>query len=172
MVPLIKGILSVSLYLACVKFSTIATRSTTTQTTPIKRCILCLLECNVSNYILLFFLFNFTSYFLIQKYYITIWTLFPYIFIDKLSIIINRMVIKYMHNDNYYFDIIRYNIKKQRESAGLTQQQLADKVGITMNYLAKIESKKMQRGISIVILGRIADALDIDIKELFTPINK
>ena len=77
-----------------------------------------------------------------------------------------------MHNDNYYFDIIRYNIKKQRENAGLTQQQLSDKVGITMNYLAKIESKKLQRGLSIVILGRIADALNIDIRELFNPVNK
>ena len=77
-----------------------------------------------------------------------------------------------MHSDNYYFDIIRYNIKKQRENAGLTQQQLSDKVGITMNYLAKIESKKLQRGLSIVILGRIADALNIDIRELFNPIDE
>ena len=77
-----------------------------------------------------------------------------------------------MHSDNYYFDIIRYNIKKQRENAGLTQQQLSDKVGITMNYLAKIESKKLQRGPSIVILGRIADALNIDIRELFNPIDE
>ena len=77
-----------------------------------------------------------------------------------------------MHNDNYYFDIIRYNIKKQRENVGLTQQQLSDKVGITMNYLAKIESKKLQRGLSIVILGRIADALNIDIRELFNPVNE
>ena len=77
-----------------------------------------------------------------------------------------------MHNDNYYFDIIRYNIKKQRENAGLTQQQLSDKVGITMNYLAKIESKKLQRGLSIVILGRIADSLNIDIRELFNPVNE
>ena len=74
-----------------------------------------------------------------------------------------------MHNDNYYFDIIRHNIKKQRIKAGLTQQQLADKVGITMNYIAKIESTKMQRGISIPILGRIADALNIDIRTLFDP---
>ena len=77
-----------------------------------------------------------------------------------------------MHSDNYYFDIIRYNIKKQRENAGLTQQQLSDKVGITMIYLAKIESKKLQRGLSIVILGRIADALNIDIRELFNPIDE
>ena len=77
-----------------------------------------------------------------------------------------------MHNNNYYFDIIRYNIKRLRENAGLTQQQLADKAGITMNYLAKIESQKMQRGFTIVILGRIADALNIDVRELLKPINK
>lgn len=77
-----------------------------------------------------------------------------------------------MHNDNYYFDLIRYNIKKEREKAGLTQQQLADKAGFTMNYLAKIESPKMQRGVSIVILGRIADALNIDIRKLFEPNNQ
>lgn len=72
-----------------------------------------------------------------------------------------------LHDDYYYFNIIRNNIKLQREKKGITQQQLADKVGISMNYLAKIESHKMQRGFSIVILGRIADALGIDIKELF-----
>lgn len=77
-----------------------------------------------------------------------------------------------MHNDTYYFNIIRYNIKKLREEAGLTQQQLADKAGITMNYLAKIESQKMQRGFTIVILGRIADALNIDIRELLKPIEE
>ena len=77
-----------------------------------------------------------------------------------------------MHNDNYYFDIIRYNIKRLREEAELTQQELADKAGITMNYLAKIESQKMQRGFTIVILGRIADALNIDVRELLKPINK
>ncbi len=77
-----------------------------------------------------------------------------------------------MHSDTYYFDIIRYNIKKHREAAGLTQQQLADKAGITMNYVAKIESKKMQRGCTIVIVGRIADALNVDIRELFSPIDE
>lgn len=77
-----------------------------------------------------------------------------------------------MHSDTYYFDIIRYNIKRLREEAGLTQQQLADKAGITMNYVAKIESKKMQRGFTIVSLGRIADALGLDIRELFKPIDE
>ena len=73
------------------------------------------------------------------------------------------------HNDNYYFNLIRSNIKKERERQGLTQQQLADKAGISMNYLAKIESQKMGRGFTIIILGRIADALEIDIRDLFAP---
>ena len=72
-----------------------------------------------------------------------------------------------IHNDNYYYDVLRKNIKKYRELKGLTQQQLADKAGISMNYIAKIESKKMQRGFTIVVLGRIADALNINIKNLF-----
>ena len=72
-----------------------------------------------------------------------------------------------MHDDNYYYNLIRNNIKKYRIKSNLTQQELADKAGITMNYLSKIESNKMQRGFSIVILGRIADALEIDIRKLF-----
>lgn len=76
-----------------------------------------------------------------------------------------------IHNDNYYYDLVRHNIKENRLKANLTQQQLADKAGITMNYLAKIESKKMQRDFSIVILGRIADALNINIKEMFNEID-
>ena len=77
-----------------------------------------------------------------------------------------------IHNDNYYFDIIRFNIKKYREAANLTQQQLADKAGLTMNYIAKIESKKMQRGFTIVVLGRIADALGISPKQLFDEVDE
>lgn len=76
------------------------------------------------------------------------------------------------HDDAYYFNVIRYNIKRIRESKNLTQQQLADKANITMNYLSKIESIKMQRGLSIVILGRLADALEVDIRELFKPIDE
>lgn len=41
-----------------------------------------------------------------------------------------------------------------------------------MNYLAKIESVKIQRGFTIVIVGRIDDALNIDIRSLFDPIEE
>ena len=72
-----------------------------------------------------------------------------------------------INSDNYYYNIVRKNIKKYRKLANLTQQNLADKSGITMNYLAKIESEKMQRCFSIAVIGRIADSLNIDIRNLF-----
>ncbi len=71
------------------------------------------------------------------------------------------------HDDNYYYNVIRYNIKKRRKKAHLTQYELAKKAGISMNYVAKIESKKMQRGFTIAVLGKIADALEINIARLF-----
>ena len=76
-----------------------------------------------------------------------------------------------VHDDNYYFNIIRKNIKKYRNKRKITQQQLADKSGVTMNYISKIESTKMNRGFTIVVLRRIADALEIDIRLLFDNIE-
>ncbi len=76
-----------------------------------------------------------------------------------------------MYDDNYYYNIIRQNIKKYRIKAGLTQQKLADKIGVSMNYIAKIESKKMQKSFTIGVLGRIANALEIDIRKLFDEIE-
>ncbi|HIU12169.1 MAG TPA: helix-turn-helix transcriptional regulator [Candidatus Onthocola stercorigallinarum] len=72
-----------------------------------------------------------------------------------------------INSDNYYYDVVRKNIKKYRKLANLTQAELADKSGITMNYLAKIESEKMQIGFSVAVIGRIADALNVDIRNLF-----
>ena len=73
---------------------------------------------------------------------------------------------KFVNDDNYYFDVIRENIKKYRKEKNLTQQQLADKSNVTMNYIAKLESKKMKRGVTIPVLGRIADSLGVNIKDL------
>ena len=35
-----------------------------------------------------------------------------------------------------------------------------------MNYIAKLESKKMKRGVTIPVLGRIVDSLGVNIKDL------
>ena len=71
------------------------------------------------------------------------------------------------HDDYYYYDIVRKNIKNYRKIAGLTQQELADMIGVSMHYISQIESAKPYKYFTLVIIGRIADALNIDIKDLF-----
>ena len=74
------------------------------------------------------------------------------------------------HDDYYYYDIVRKNIKKYRKIAGLTQQELADMIGVSMHYISQIESANPNKYFTLVIIGRIADALKIDIRDLFNNI--
>lgn len=56
-------------------------------------------------------------------------------------------------------------IKELRKRAGLSQDQLAEKVGIEAKYLSRIEVGK--RYPSLETLEKIADALQVEMKELF-----
>ena len=78
---------------------------------------------------------------------------------------------KSLQNDYYYYNIVRINIKKHRKMANLTQQQLADKIDVSMHYISQIESANPNKYSTLVVIGRIADALNIDIKELFDEEN-
>ena len=72
-----------------------------------------------------------------------------------------------VHTDDYYYDIAKTNIKKYRKEKGLTQQNLADMVGLTRDYIQAIESNNRKKYFTIATLGRIADALDIPIQNFF-----
>lgn len=71
------------------------------------------------------------------------------------------------HDDNYYYDIVRVNIRKFRNEKGLTQQKLADECDLSMDYIAEIESLKRRKSFSLATLGRIADVLGVDIVKFF-----
>ena len=73
----------------------------------------------------------------------------------------------YIHDDEYYYEIVRANIKKYRIANNLTQQDLADLSGVSRKYICDIENKNRNKHITIAILGRIADSLDIDIEYFF-----
>ena len=75
------------------------------------------------------------------------------------------------HSDDYYYTIARKNIRKYRLEKNLTQQQLADLCDLSMHFIAEIEQEKRKKAFSIATLGRIADALDISIKQLFDDIS-
>ena len=76
-----------------------------------------------------------------------------------------------LHDDYYYYDIVRKNIKKYRKLANLTQQELADLIDVSMHYIQQIETAKPNKYFTLVIIGRIADALNIDIRQLFDSIE-
>ena len=76
------------------------------------------------------------------------------------------------HDDYYYYDIVRKNIRKYRKMANLTQQQLADAIDVSMHYISQIESANPNKYFTLVIIGRIADFLNIDIKQLFDTTEK
>lgn len=81
---------------------------------------------------------------------------------------VNKMIEnKTLHEDYYYYDIVRKNIKKYRKIAGLTQQELADSINVSMHYISQIESPRLNKYFTLIIIGRIADALNIDIRQLF-----
>jgi transcriptional regulator with XRE-family HTH domain len=61
---------------------------------------------------------------------------------------------------------VSYNIAYYRKKRGLTQQELADKVGISKSYLSKIESPNSKKQGTLEILLNIVEALDISFEAL------
>lgn len=57
-----------------------------------------------------------------------------------------------------------YKIKSIRVLKGIKQKDVASALGITSQYLSKIENKEVDLKVSM--LKRIAKVLDVDLKEL------
>ena len=73
-------------------------------------------------------------------------------------------------DENYIYELVSKNIKKQRKLKGLTQEELATKMGYSTQFISNIESKNYQT-FSLGTLWRLAIVLNIDIRELFKPID-
>ena len=64
-------------------------------------------------------------------------------------------------------DLFSSNIKRYRSQKGWSQAKLAEKMGISTNYLSDIETG---RGwVSTLSLIKLANSLDIEVYELFKP---
>ena len=69
-------------------------------------------------------------------------------------------------DENYVYEIVSKNIKKQRMLKGLTQEELAEKSNYSKQFISNIESKNYQT-FSLGTLWRIASVLEIKIALLF-----
>ena len=73
----------------------------------------------------------------------------------------------FYNSNDYYYNIIRKNIKKYRKEKKFTQQKLADDTDLSVDYICEIESLTKNKSFSIATLGRIADVLEVDIRNFF-----
>lgn len=61
---------------------------------------------------------------------------------------------------------IGQNIAKQIKQKGLSQEDLANGVGISYSYVIQIEAPNVVKKMSLEVLFDIADYLKIDVKDL------
>ena len=67
--------------------------------------------------------------------------------------------------------MVRYNIRKYRLMRNMTMQELADKTGLTHGYVRDLECFSIDKTPLLETIGNFADALEIDIRQLFDDIN-
>ncbi len=68
-------------------------------------------------------------------------------------------------DENELYKLLGRRIKFLREAQHLTQEKLAEKCGISLDYLGKIEVNINKPGLKTLI--KISNSLDIPIKSLF-----
>lgn len=73
--------------------------------------------------------------------------------------------IEIFDNSDKYIEI-GYNIAYYRKHARITQEQLAEKVGISRSHISAIEAPNIVRKISLDLLFNIATVLDIEVYKL------
>ena len=61
-------------------------------------------------------------------------------------------------------DVVAVNLRRLRHVHAWTQEELAERVGLSVRYVGQVERR--QASMSITVLGRFADALGVDATEL------
>lgn len=67
--------------------------------------------------------------------------------------------------------IVRKNIRKYRKLRKYTLQELADLTGLTHGYVRDLECLSIDKTPLLETIGKFAEALDIDIRQLFDEIE-
>ena len=75
-------------------------------------------------------------------------------------------------DENYVYYLVSTNLKKQRKLKKMTQKQFAEKCNYSEGFIINIESTNYHQTFSLGTLWKFAEVLNIDIRELFVPINE
>lgn len=66
-------------------------------------------------------------------------------------------------------NLVGANIRRYRKRAGLSQEALAEKLDLSLNFIGQVE--RGSRAPSFSSLGRIAQVLKVEIQDLFLPLS-
>lgn len=66
---------------------------------------------------------------------------------------------------------VRKNIRKYRLIRNYTLQELADKTNLTHGYVRDLECLTIDKTPTLETIGKFADALEIDIRQLFDDVE-
>ncbi len=67
-------------------------------------------------------------------------------------------------------EVMARNLRRVRHDKKLTQEELADRAGLSMRYVGAIERGDVSA--SVTVLGQIADALEIEPGDLLKKTSK
>jgi transcriptional regulator with XRE-family HTH domain len=84
-----------------------------------------------------------------------------YLFLKKLS----NTFFLFIFVKNTTMEILR--LKELMNQKGVSREELANKVGVSMTTISNINSEKNLPTINLLL--QIAEALDVDIREMFVP---
>ena len=70
------------------------------------------------------------------------------------------------NSEDFVYELVSKNVKRLRKEKGLTQEQFAEKLNYSTQFISNIESKNHQT-FSLGTLWRMALILNVEIKEFF-----
>jgi len=66
-------------------------------------------------------------------------------------------------------EVVAINLRRLRHAKGMTQEELAERAGLSARYLGGMERADVSA--SVTVLGRVADALEVEPTELVCAVN-
>lgn len=75
------------------------------------------------------------------------------------------------NDENYVYFLVAKNLKRIRKEKKLTQTLFAEKCNYSTGFIMNIESKKYYQTFSLGTIWKFAQVLNVDIRELFKPLE-
>lgn len=75
-------------------------------------------------------------------------------------------------DENYVYYLVSQNLKIQRKLKNMSSNELAKLCNYSPGFIKNIECEKYYQTFSLDTVWQFAKALDIDIKELFKPLEQ